>query len=307
MIDILLASYNGEKYIAEQIESILQQDYNDFRIIIRDDGSSDNTVEIIKEYCKKYPQKIILIQDAIKCKSAQKNFFELLHYAQSEYVMFCDQDDWWLPNKVSACMHEMKKLEKNYSKDIPILVYAEYKVVGKNLEDIGFNHKKSQVAKHYHELNRLLVQNYITGCLILMNKSLYFAMGEYNESIPMHDGWAALCASSLGKISHIDDVVMLYRQHGGNCAGALDVTDVRYRIRRLFDPNSRNSMHVYIKQAQLLLKRYANQIPEDKKKCLEEFISIEKEKNKVVRILKLIKGNYLKSDIVRKIGQIWFV
>lgn len=307
MIDILLASYNGEKYIAEQIESILKQTYKDYRLLIRDDGSTDDTLKIIKKYCSEYPNKIFLIEDEIKCKSAAKNFFQLLQYAESDYIMFSDQDDYWLENKIEVCMNRMTGLEKMDSDKIPILVYANYKVVGENLQDIGFNHNKSQVAKHYIELNRLLVQNYITGCLILANKALYTAMGEYNEAIPMHDGWAAICASAMGIISHIDATVMLYRQHGDNCAGALEVTNMKYRIKRFFDKNTKNANVIYRNQAKLFLDRNRKRLEKKEIQCLEEFISIGFEKKKIIRIIKLLRGNYLKSDFVRKIGQIWFI
>lgn len=307
MIDILLASYNGEKYIAEQIESILNQTYKDYRLLIRDDGSTDDTLRIIKEYCSKYPDKIILVEDEIKCKSAVKNFFQLLQYAEADYVMFSDQDDYWLENKIEVCMNKMKEAEKIESAHKPILVYANYRVVGEKLEDIGFNHKKSQVAAHHTELNRLLVQNYVTGCLVLANRALYKAMGEYDEAIPMHDGWAAICASAMGKIYHIDETVMLYRQHGDNCAGALEVTNMKYRIQRFFDKKSKNAFTIYRNQAKVFLDRNRYILEEKTINCLEEFISISSEKKKIIRIIKLIKGKYLKSDIVRKIGQIWFV
>ena len=95
-VDILLAAYNGGKYIAEQIDSILAQTYQDFRLIIRDDASTDNTVMIIDEYAAKYPDKIWVVHDDAVCKSATKNFFQLLTYAEADYVMFSDQDDYWL-------------------------------------------------------------------------------------------------------------------------------------------------------------------------------------------------------------------
>ena len=87
-IDILMAAYNGEKYISEQIESILSQTFTDWRLLIRDDGSGDNTPAIIEEYAAKYPGKIEVIHDDAVCRNATKNFFELLKHAEADYVMF---------------------------------------------------------------------------------------------------------------------------------------------------------------------------------------------------------------------------
>ena len=101
MVDILMATYNGGKYIAEQIDSILNQNYNDWKLYIRDDGSKDNTVNIVKEYIEKYPDKIILIEDGRRNLGPKLNFGELLKISKSEYCMFCDHDDVWMEDKVS--------------------------------------------------------------------------------------------------------------------------------------------------------------------------------------------------------------
>ena len=102
MIYILLATYNGEEYIKEQIESLLHQTYQHWTLIIHDDNSSDNTVNIIKEYVKKYPEKIIFIDDDISTGGAKENFAYLLNKIDKnfDYLMFCDQDDVWLNNRI---------------------------------------------------------------------------------------------------------------------------------------------------------------------------------------------------------------
>ncbi|MBS5112853.1 MAG: glycosyltransferase [Coprobacillus cateniformis] len=110
MVDILLATYNGEKYIREQIDSILNQTYQDFRILIRDDGSKDETVSIIENYTKKYQGKIVLIQDNIECGSSVSNFMELSKHATADYIMYCDQDDYWFTNKIDSSLNAIRKL-----------------------------------------------------------------------------------------------------------------------------------------------------------------------------------------------------
>lgn len=103
MIDILMATYNGEKYLRPQLDSILRQSNTDWRLIIRDDCSTDNTVQIIREYQQQYPDKFILVQADAPSGSAQNNFFQLIKYWQqhgtADYVMFADQDDVWLQKK----------------------------------------------------------------------------------------------------------------------------------------------------------------------------------------------------------------
>ncbi|MBQ7192792.1 MAG: glycosyltransferase, partial [Synergistaceae bacterium] len=122
-IDILMATYNGQKFIAEQLDSIFSQTFQDFRLIVRDDGSTDNTCAILEEYSAKYPGRIKIIHDEAVCKSATKNFFEILKHAEADYVMFSDQDDVWLKYKVQITLDYMKETErKNPGK--PVLIFT---------------------------------------------------------------------------------------------------------------------------------------------------------------------------------------
>jgi len=112
-IDILLSTYNGEQYLRNQIESIINQTYKNWRLLIRDDGSQDKTIEILEYYLRKHKDKIVLIEDGQKHLGASKSFFRLLGYSDAKYIMFCDQDDVWLPYKIEKTYNKMKELEKN--------------------------------------------------------------------------------------------------------------------------------------------------------------------------------------------------
>lgn len=114
MVDILMATYNGEKYISEQLESIIGQDFKDWKLFIRDDGSKDNTIHIIDNYMKKFPDKIELIDNYNRNLGVKLNFGELMKRSKNQYCMFSDQDDVWLPNKISITLNKMKELEKVY-------------------------------------------------------------------------------------------------------------------------------------------------------------------------------------------------
>lgn len=307
MVDVLLATYNGEKYIREQLDSILSQTYQDFKILIRDDGSSDSTLSIIEEYKKQYPNKIYLKQDDVKCGSSAKNFFQLTRYATSNYVMYADQDDFWLPNKIEITLNKMLEIEKENGENTPTLVFTTYKAVGETLQDLEVNESKTQIAAYNLELNRLLVQNYVTGCLMMVNRALYCNMGEFDERILMHDWWAALYASANGVICHVPNIVMLYRQHGNNCVGVVEIKSMKYRIRKILDKDTKNAQYYYRNQAECFYERYKEQLDDTICNTLEEFLSIYETKSKVKRIKKLLKGKFLKSDSVRILGQLWYI
>ena len=130
MICVLLATYNGEKFVAQQIDSLLNQTYKDFHIFIHDDGSTDNTVNILNDYASRYSDKITVV-DAAPTGNACANFALLLSKTQGDYYMFCDQDDVWDNEKIEKTYICMQKAEQG--KDIPILVHTNLCVVSADM------------------------------------------------------------------------------------------------------------------------------------------------------------------------------
>ncbi len=234
-IDILLAAYNGEKYIAEQIDSILGQTFKDFRLIIRDDDSTDRTPEIIEEYAKKYPGIIEVVHDDAVCRYHAKNFFQLLKHAEADYVMFCDQDDYWLKWKIDVTLDYMKKTEKeNPGKGV--LVFTGLHVADNELNSMD-KFMACELEKYRYSFSELLdVVNCVTGCTVMINRRIYTRLGEYSDSIKNHDYWVALYASACGVVCHVPMALMLYRQHKNNAIGYIEHSrayKLRLRIKRI--------------------------------------------------------------------------
>ncbi|MDP1880975.1 MAG: glycosyltransferase family 2 protein [Parachlamydiaceae bacterium] len=219
-IDILLGTFQGESYLEELLRSIFSQTYQDFCILIRDDGSTDRTLEIIKTYSQSYPSKIILITSTTNL-GVKKNFSELLKHSHAPYVMFADQDDYWLPNKIEVSMYEIKQLESIHGTHVPLLVHTDLKVVDHQLKLIAPSFWKfTNINPLSYQLNRLLTQNIFTGCTLLFNRSLAnLAFPIPNEAI-MHDWWVGLIASCFGFIQTCSKQTILYRQHTDNQVGA---------------------------------------------------------------------------------------
>ena len=216
-IDILMAAYNGERYISEQIESILSQTFTDWRLLIRDDGSTDNTPAIIEDYAAKYPGKIEIVHDDVVCKNSTKNFFELLKHADSDYVMFSDQDDVWLPYKVQITYDYMKKAEcDNPGK--PVMVFTGMQAVDAELRSIDVI-LRLDFPEYRYTFKELLSGNCASGCTQILNRACYEGMGGFQEGIPYHDYWASLYASAFGTIVRVPMALILYRQHGDNVVG----------------------------------------------------------------------------------------
>lgn len=132
-VDILLATYNGELYIEQQIQSILSQTYKNWHLLISDDSSCDNTAAIIKKYAA-MDTRIHVLTSAAKHRSAKMNFFYLIECSESSYIAFCDQDDYWKPNKIQISMETLREIERNHGSNIPVLVHTDLSITDERLD-----------------------------------------------------------------------------------------------------------------------------------------------------------------------------
>lgn len=306
MIDILMATYNGELYIKEQIESILNQTYKDWKLYIRDDKSKDQTLNVIKKYTKEYPDKIILIEDNLGGLGAKKNFSQLLKYSKNEYCMFCDQDDVWLQDKIKISLDEIQKAESVYDKSTPILVHTDLKVVNEKLEIINESYWQFQgLDSKYSGLNKLLVENNITGCTVIINKSLKSKVQEVPEEAIMHDWWIGLVAGTLGKIIQIDNKTILYRQHSNNVVGASGINSIKNISSKLDKKQINSSIYKGICQGKKFYEMYKNVITEEHKSIIMNFINL-KQQNYLNRKKIIIKNKFYKYNKIKRIAYILF-
>ena len=308
MIDIIMAVCNGEKYIKEQIDSILNQTHQDWRLLIHDDGSIDNTVSIIDEYMEKYPQKICLLADGVVTGGAKYNFFHLMKEADADYIMFSDQDDVWEKDKVLKSYEFINKREKELGKDVPILCHSDLKVVDSKLNIINESFfDMQQLSKTKNHFNDLLVQNNITGCTVIMNKALKQLCKEMPDRAIMHDWWLGLLASSFGKIYHMEHKEILYRQHDNNTEGAKNLKSVKYLVKKLFNKREiYDSLNKSYAQAAAFNQIYGSQLSNENKDILRGYLLM-KRASKFEKWSLMREYGFMKSGMVRKISYIFFV
>lgn len=223
MIDILLATFNGEKHLSSQIDSILSQTYCNWRLLIHDDGSNDKTLDIIDEYVKEYSEKIFLLDDGIIGLGARNNFSHLLSNTNAKYIMFCDQDDIWLPNKIEQTLKSMNAVERKNKGNLAIGIFTDQKIVGANLKTIATSAWAYQGngPKVINDIMYLSLRNYITGCTLMINSQAKELSTPIHSDAIMHDWWIGLCILKNGGILHaINTPTILYRQHEDNEVGA---------------------------------------------------------------------------------------
>lgn len=215
-IDVLLATYNGERYVKEQIESILNQSYKNIHLIISDDNSTDNTRKILKQYEKNERISIYFQKENL---GYIKNFEFLLKQVQSNYYMLSDQDDVWLPKKIEKSMETLKKQNAD-------LVFGDLEVVDENLNTIyasfGDFMKLNRKIKKYINSDKInYLYNCVTGCTLLSKKEYIkdILPLPHNSKYVPHDYWIGLIVSLKGKLAYMPEKYIKYRQHGDNEIG----------------------------------------------------------------------------------------
>lgn len=307
MLDILLTTYNSSHFLEETIESILRQTFTGWRLLIRDGGSEDHTQEIILKFQERYPDKIVF-SPAAERLSACENFSALLRDSTALYVMFCDHDDVWLPDKISKSLSRMKKLEESVGSRCPILLFSDNRVVSGDLSEISPSFFRYQgVDPGRITLNHLLVQNVPSGCTILMNRPLAELCTPIPAGAVMHDHWCSLCAAAFGKILYLDEPTLLYRQHSRNLIGARPygwhycvekIQSGKVVIRDRFCRN--------IEQARVFLDQFRQRLNQQQIRILEDFSSL-RERNWLQRRKILLRHKLFKSGWIRNVGMFLIV
>ena len=225
-VAIVMATYNGGRFIEEQIRSIQAQSYSAWILYVRDDGSSDDTIhkvlQIEREDCR-----VKLIRDGLGNQGAIGNFSTLMKVAleqDADYVFFADQDDVWHHEKLARMLCAMQGLEIAHGQQMPLLVHCDLAVVDEKLQPIADSFAKySRLSPATAELGVLLCQNQVTGCACAINRALLELACPVPANVLMHDWWLALLASSVGKIGFIPKSLVMYRQHAGNVLGAVSL------------------------------------------------------------------------------------
>ena len=303
---ILLAARNGEAFIRQQIESVLSQDHPELQLILSDDGSEDETAEILARYGASFPERVTCYQSGRCFGSAQKHFMHLLTvFNDAPYIMFCDQDDVWHRDKVRKTLETIKRIEGDGR--VPALVHTDLRVVDRQLSPIADSFcAYSAINGNRLKLNRLLVQNVVTGCTVMINRPLAelacAAVPEYG--LIMHDWWLALLASACGRAGFLNEATVDYRQHEGNSVGAKKVYSAAYLRERLTSQRKmRDALTDTAVQAEAFLHCYEAYLTPKQAQLLRAFAAT-KELGTIRRDAVYLRFGLLKDGLLRLIPQL---
>lgn len=267
-VNILMSTYNGEKFVAEQIESIQQQTFADWKLLIRDDGSTDKTCEIADEFAKK-DQRIQLIK--AENVGVIQSFYELVKTEEADFYFFADQDDYWLPEKLEIILAQAQKHDNTK----PVMYYTDLKVTDKNLSVTSESMIKSQSDHANTQLVQELTENTVTGGASMINHALA-TLWQTTSNIIMHDWYLAVLASAVGELVYIDQPTHLYRQHESNVLGARTLSK---RMKKWLHPSLWFEKYWWLisssqNQAEKLLTEQENLLTESNKQLIKAYVSI---------------------------------
>jgi len=281
-IVILLSTYNGGQYLREQLDSLFSQSYRDFILLVRDDGSTDDTVKILSDYVIRYPERMQLVRDQAGNLGASGSFSWLMQYAldkraelelDSLYLMFCDQDDTWYEDKIARQVNAMVSSEAELTVPTPVLVHSDLQVVASDNSPIAESLAAYQgLETERNRFPNMVISNLVTGCTALINEPLARRALPVPAQAIMHDWWLALVASAFGKVVYLDTPLIHYRQHGNNTIGAKEreprgVTSLGF-WRRVFGPAANEHLIEVARQAAAFKTRFAADLEKRQRRAL---------------------------------------
>lgn len=308
-VEVLLATYNGERFLREQIDSILNQDYANLRVLARDDGSTDGTVSILKEYEERFPGRFRLMPPSAGTGGAKLNFLILMKESTADYVCFADQDDVWLPTKVSLTWGAVERLVQVRGADIPLLVFTDLRVVDQDGATLhpSFWQRSGLEVQNVNRLARVLGENPVTGCTVMMNRNMCDLAKQMPEEATMHDRWVGLLAAALGAAEAMPVQTVLYRQHDRNAIGSrhLDDSMAGLAARAAKSGNRRSERKKSEAQVEALLRVHGAQMTAEHRDLLEAYIRSGRSASAWTRLATTLKYGFYRSGFLRTAATIW--
>src|SRR6202789_3884116 len=300
--DFILAVWNGQNYLPAMLDSLLSQTASDFNVLVRDEASTDGSVQILENYKPKFDGRLSVITSQ-PTGSATANFAILMRETKADYVLFADQDDVWKPEKVKLTLRSLKDAEAKYGKSTPIYFSTDIAVVNKDLEMISPSYWKWKRLKPsmMGKLSQSLICVPIQGMASGINRALLDLSNPVAEKAISHDWWAQLIAAAMGKVICDPTVTALYRVHGGNASVPKEVGLVPYLKLGLDASFLRRGLGRRIEQANALAAVITGRMPPDKLTSIPNLTRL-KAQGFVQRRLTLVSGNYLYHDLIRSVA-----
>lgn len=264
VVQVLLATYNGARYLSAQLDSILTQSFKELQIVVRDDGSSDETVDIV-EQVRKRDKRIVACYRG-EHKGVVGSFFELLARANGKYVAFADQDDVWLPHKLERAVEALESTEPG----VPALYCSRLIYVDKALNEIG----RSRCPSKPLCIRNALVENIASGCTTVLNQPAAKLLTQFPTpaDVQMHDWWSYIVISAFGRVIFDEKPSILYRQHNSNAVGV--ATNPFHHFFRKVSGHLARKPGLARRQARAFHEQYGNRLKPEAAAIVNDFLNL---------------------------------
>jgi glycosyltransferase involved in cell wall biosynthesis len=310
LVEILLSTYNGEKYLEVQLDSICKQDYTNWKLLVRDDGSTDRTIQILNSFIQKYPQKILLHNDSDGNVGYSRSFSKLLKQSTADYVMYCDQDDYWHSSKTSTMLSIMLEKEAELP-GMAHIIFSDLQLTDSELNVTSPSLFKITRYSEQKDMRIFFLKNYIPGCNLLFNKILLQQALKTDNIINLHDHWLLMVCSSVGKISFVNKPLIKYRIHSNNAIGFKGkrdsfLKDFQLSFKNILKYgffNKKYRLLLYERNIQQI-KNICEQLPAIVSKDAISFAQIDKTNYFNRKIKNIIKPYILESSLLKQLTYI---
>ena len=261
-IAVVMSTYNGERFLAEQIDSVLGQQGCNVRLFVRDDGSRDGTANVLKDYADRGLLEFVVGDN----RGMVPSFFAALAMVPDtfEFIAFCDQDDVWHPDKLSHALSVLSQRDLT----IPQLYCSEYIFCDEQLNRTARSHL-NRIGVNFP---KLMAENVCSGNTMLMNRALFTELlADGPEDVYVHDWWAALVAAGIGELTFDDFTSLEYRRAGGTISptGSSGLPLLLFRIRTFF---GKGQLALIPKQLRRYRVRYGSRLRPEDRKLLDRMI-----------------------------------
>ena len=263
MIQVLLSTFNGARYLQPLLDSVLAQDVGGLSVLVRDDGSADETVALLDACAATHPGVRVLRGENI---GFARSFMRLLEASSSaaQYIAFCDQDDVWQPGKLARAVNGLSHCPP----EVPALYCSRLTVVDERLNPLG----RSPIPKKELSFRNALVENRLAGCTMLMNQAARrILLRAIPENLVAHDWWTYLIVSAFGTVRFDRESRVLYRQHTSNVIGIRlgSVRRLHFKIRRYWRIGAAQPV---VGQAEELNRLYGGSLSDEHRRILGRFL-----------------------------------
>lgn len=219
-VQILLSTWNGATWIKALLDSLAGQHFRDWELLVRDDGSSDQTLRCLQDWQQHHPQHAMTILPDRQPLGSNRSFSQLVAASTAPYLMFCDQDDVWFPDKITIQLQQLQQLETRYGSQTPLLVHSDLVPTDSELQPLAASFWASRRFRLQQSRKDWLLTNPVSGCASLFNRAAAQQAFPLPEGAMQHDRWLALVCAWFGRIGTITTPLLYYRQHAANQIGA---------------------------------------------------------------------------------------